>query len=127
MSASIVSSRMSTTPPPSIAEALDSMRQTNFFPLLFSAWFTERVYREDIGDYRDRLLVDKDESKVVKAVRSAARKLKRAIAAAEVKDKSAAVESKILIFFAFNFVFNATANIRYRRYIDFIPLLCRVW
>ena len=110
MSASIVSSRMSTTPPPSIAEALDSMRQTKLFPLLFSAWFTERVYREDISDYRDRLLVDKDESKVVKAVRSAARKLKRAIAAAEVRDKSAAVESKILIFFAFNFAFNATAN-----------------
>ena len=101
MSASIVSSRMSTTPPPSIAEALDSMRQTKLFPLLFSAWFTERVYREDISDYRDRLLVDKDESKVVKAVRSAARKLKRAIAAAEVRDKSAAVESKILIAFCF--------------------------
>ena len=71
------------------------MRQTKLFPLLFSAWFTERVYREEISDYRDRLLVDKDESKVVKVVRSAARKLKKAIAAAEVNDKSAAVESKI--------------------------------
>ena len=96
-SSSATSSRLSalaTQPPAPIAEALDSMRQTNLFPLLFSAWFTERVYREEISDYRDRLLVDRDEVRVVKAVRSAARRLKKAIAAAEVKDKSAAVESK---------------------------------
>ena len=97
LSSSTTSSRLSalaTQPPAPIAEALDSMRQTNLFPLLFSAWFTERVYREEISDYRDRLLVDRDEVRVVKAVRSAARRLKKAIAAAEVKDKSAAVESK---------------------------------
>ena len=82
------------TPPAAIAEALKSMRQSKLFPLLFSAWFTERVYREDIGDYRDRLLVDKDEAKVVKAVRSAARRLKKAAATDEVKDKSTAVESE---------------------------------
>ena len=105
-SSSATSSRLSalaTQPPAPIAEALDSMRQTNLFPLLFSAWFTERVYREEISDYRDRLLVDRDEVRVVKAVRSAARRLKKAIAAAEVKDKSAAVESKCFILAKLSF------------------------
>ena len=105
---------LTTQPPASVAEALVSMRQTNLFPLLFSAWFTERVYREEISDYRDRLLVDKDEVRVVRAVRSAARKLKKAIAAAEVKDKSAAVESK-----AFNHHFFLTQISS--------TFICRVW
>ena len=81
--------------PSAVLEALDSVRQSSFFPLLFSAWFTERVYREEIDDYRDRLVVDKEEVKVVKAVRAAARRLKKAIGAAELKGKSPGAESKL--------------------------------
>jgi hypothetical protein len=86
----------SNQPPTLVVEAMDSVRQSNLFPLLFSAWFTERVYREEIADYRDRLQVDKEEVKVVKSVRIAARKIKKAITAAELRNKSAGIESECI-------------------------------
>lgn len=69
---------MSSSPPASSSpeEGLTSVC-SSLCPLIFVGRFDSRVFREDYNGYRDEVRVDEGETNVIKAVRSAAKKIKR--------------------------------------------------
>ena len=44
---------------------------------IFSGWYTERIWIEDLKTYLDEIIIDEDEVQMLKNLRSVNRKLKR--------------------------------------------------
>ena len=56
---------------------IDSLIPEKLNGAIFSAWYTDRIWIDDLKAYRDQIKVDEDEFQIVKVLKTVNRKVKK--------------------------------------------------